>query len=46
MGKKNQVEFWNIPNIISDGKKINDFDYTVIEDANIKPLLEMNILSK
>ena len=45
-GKKQLVEFWNIPSIIIDGKKINDVDFTVMEGVNIKPLLGMNILNK
>jgi predicted aspartyl protease len=45
-GKKQLVEFWNIPSIIIDGKKINDVDFTVLEGVNIKPLLGMNILNK
>lgn len=45
-GKKQLVEFWNIPSIIIDGKKINDVDFTVMDGVNIKPLLGMNILNK
>jgi hypothetical protein len=45
-GKKHLVEFWNIPSIIVDGKKINDVDFTVMDGNNIKPLLGMNILNK
>lgn len=45
-GKKHLVEFWNIPSIIIDGKKINDVDFTVMDGNNIKPLLGMNILNK
>ena len=45
-GQKQLVEFWNIPSIIVDGKKINDVDFTVMEGVNIKPLLGMNILNK
>ncbi|MCZ8089022.1 retropepsin-like aspartic protease [Flavobacterium sp.] len=45
-GKKHLVEFWNVPSIIINGKKINDVDFTVMEGANIKPLLGMNILNK
>ncbi|MFZ4671928.1 MAG: retropepsin-like aspartic protease [Flavobacterium sp.] len=45
-GKKHLVEFWNIPSIIIDGKKIKDVDFTVMESGNIKPLLGMNILNK
>ena len=45
-GKKHLVEFWNVPSIIINGKKINDVDFTVMDGANIKPLLGMNILNK
>jgi predicted aspartyl protease len=45
-GKKHLVEFWNIPSIIIDGKKINDVDFTVMDGNDIKPLLGMNILNK
>jgi hypothetical protein len=45
-GKKHLVEFWNVPSIIIDGKKVNDVDFTVMEGNNIKPLLGMNILNK
>ena len=44
-GSKHLVEFWNIPNIIVGGKKINDVNFAVM-DGNIKPLLGMNILNK
>jgi hypothetical protein len=44
-GKKHLVEVWNIPNIIINGKKINDVDFTVM-DGEVKPLLGMNILNK
>ena len=44
-GKKHLVEFWNIPNIIIGGKKINDVDFAVM-DGSITPLLGMNILNK
>ena len=44
-GKKHLVEFWNLPNIIIGGKKINDVDFAVM-DGDIKPLLGMNILNK
>ena len=44
-GKKHLVEFWNLPNIIVGGKKINDVDFAVM-DGNIEPLLGMNILNK
>jgi len=45
-GKKHLVEFWNVPSIIIDGKKVNDVDFTVMDGNNIKPLLGMNILNK
>ena len=45
-GKKHLVEFWNVPSIIINGKKINDVDFTVMDGANVKPLLGMNILNK
>lgn len=45
-GKKHLVEFWNIPSIIINGKKINDIDFAVMEGNNIKPLLGMNVLNK
>lgn len=45
-GKKHLVEFWNIPSIIIDGKRINDVDFTVMDGTDIKPLLGMNILNK
>jgi hypothetical protein len=45
-GKKHMVEFWNIPSIIIDGKKINDVNFTVMNADDIKPLLGMNILNK
>ena len=45
-GKKHLVEFWNVPSIIIDRKKVNDVDFTVMDGNNIKPLLGMNILSK
>ena len=44
-GSKHLVEFWNIPNIIVGGKKINDVNFAVM-NGNIKPLLGMNILNK
>lgn len=44
-GKKHLVEFWNLPNIIIGGKKINDVDFAVM-DGDIEPLLGMNILNK
>lgn len=45
-GKKHLVEFWNVPSIIINGKKINDVDFSVMDGANVKPLLGMNILNK
>lgn len=45
-GKKHLVEFWNVPSIIIDGKKVYDVDFTVMDGNNIKPLLGMNILNK
>jgi len=45
-GKKHIVEFWNIPSIIIDGKRINDVDFTVMDGTDIKPLFGMNILNK
>lgn len=44
-GKKHLVEFWNLPQIIVGGKKINDVDFAVME-GNITPLLGMNIINK
>lgn len=44
-GSKHLVEFWNIPNIIVGGKKINDVNFAVM-DGNIEPLLGMNIINK
>lgn len=45
-GKNHLVEFWNVPNIIIGGKKINNVDFTVIDGENINPLLGMDILNK
>jgi hypothetical protein len=44
-GSKHLVEFWNIPNIIVGGNKINDVNFAVM-DGNIEPLLGMNIINK
>lgn len=45
-GKNHLVEFWNVPNIIIGGKKINNVYFTVIDGENINPLLGMDILNK
>lgn len=44
-GKKHLVEFWNLPNIIVGGKKINDVNFAVME-GQLEPLLGMNIINK
>lgn len=44
-GKNHLVELWNLPNIVIDGKKINDINFAVME-GNIQPLLGMNIINK
>ena len=41
----NIQKFWNLPNLIIGGKKINNVDFAVM-DADIEPLLGMNILNK
>lgn len=44
-GKRHLVEFWNLPNLVVGGKKINDVNFAVM-DGDIKPLLGMNIINK
>jgi hypothetical protein len=44
-GSKHLVEFWNVPNIVVGGKKINDVNFAVM-GGNIEPLLGMDIINK